>query len=500
MKYICFLLVTVIFSCGGPSTSPSKPNVLFIFIDDLAYDALHYQGNQVVQTPNMDRLAAGGVNFTNAYNMGSWSGAVCTASRSMLISGLSVWRTNEHRKKWQGEVDSVAVGNTWGKLMEKRGYDTYMTGKWHVDLPADQVFQEVRNVRPGMPRDNWNQGEGFSKRHSTYKAGQITYNELMGFGYNRPLSLTDTAWNPTDTANGGFWEGGKHWSEVVKDDALVFAEKASQSDNPYFMYLAFNAAHDPRQSPQEYLDLYPLESIKLPENYQENYYLQNEIGVGYTLRDEALAPFPRTEHAIKVHLQEYYALITHLDIQIGQVMDGFEKKGLLENTLVILTADHGLAMGSHGLMGKQNMHEHSIRVPFILNGRGIPSGVIDNTDVYLQDAMATALDATGEGVPSFVEFHSLLPIANGAQVNLKKDGVYGAYLNKQRMIRKDGFKLILYPTVKESLLYDLSEDPFEKTDISDEPGMETTKKKLFLDLKKLQKQLDDTLELGEYVY
>ena len=168
--------------------------------------------------------------------MGGWQGAVCIASRSMIISGRSIWNAKEINDKWKKKENFELAEHSWGKLMEKKGYKTYMSGKWHVSIDPKKVFQTVRNIKPGMP------GDFFKKEFKK--------------GYNRPINEKDKSWIPYDSLNGGFWEGGKHWSEVLKDDALDFIDDASNSDDPFFMYLAFNAPHDPRQSPKSFLDQY----------------------------------------------------------------------------------------------------------------------------------------------------------------------------------------------------------------------------------------------------
>jgi arylsulfatase A-like enzyme len=489
MKYLfSILLAFSIFSCQ----KEKKPNVVLIFTDDLTYKAIGALGNTQVKTPNIDQLYSEGTSFSHAYNMGSWSGAVCTASRSMLISGMSVWRANGHRQKWIAG-DSTALNTTWPKLMEQAGYETYMTGKWHVDAPADVIFNHSVHIRPGMPKDAVNHPELMKE----YKEGAPRYPKIMPAGYNRPLSLQDTSWSPSDKSRYGFWEGGKHWSEVLKDDAVSYIHEASKKDNPFFMYLAFNAPHDPRQSPQKYLDMYPVDDIIIPANFREDYDFHGEIGVGPGLRDEALAPFPRTELAIKTHLREYYALITHLDEQIGGILAELKVKGLDENTYIFFTADHGLAVGSHGLLGKQNMYDHSIRVPLLVKGPTIPKGQTIDNDVYLQDIMASALEISGQKKPEFIEFNSLLPLAKNETKEGSLNTVYGAYLNLQRMVRKDGYKLIVYPKANTIKLFDLKNDPDEMHDISKAPENQAKVKKLFSALKGLQDQFEDELVLGE---
>ena len=470
---------------GCDSISKNKeekelPNILFLFADDYTYDAIHALGNKVINTPNLDRLVNEGTSFTNAFNMGGWQGAVCIASRSMIISGRSIWNAKQINDKWKKKENFELAEQSWGKLMEKKGYKTYMSGKWHVSIDPKKVFQTVRNIKPGMPRD-------FFKKE--FKKG-----------YNRPINEKDKSWIPYDSLNGGFWEGGKHWSEVLKDDALDFIDDASNSDDPFFMYLAFNAPHDPRQSPKSFLDQYPIENISLPENWLPEYPNKEAIGNPKTLRDEALAPFPRTPYAIKTHIREYYAIITHLDQQIGEILAALKKSGKDKNTYIFFTGDHGLSVGRHGLLGKQNMFDHSIRVPLLMVGPDIPKKHKIDQEVYLQDIMATSLELANIDQPDDIEFNSLLSTAKGtSQEKIYKNGIYGAYIDYQRMIRKDGFKLIVYPKIKKTVLFDLKNDPLEINDLSTNVSYLKKKTDLFTGLLSLQKKFGDPLDLSSLV-
>ena len=488
-----FCLCILPFACKSiDKNTAQKPNIVFIFTDDMTYDAINALGNQNIITPAIDRLVANGTTFTHAYNMGAWSGAVCAASRAMLNSGRTVWDVNAFRKNWIKHKD---LDKTWGKLMQSGGYDTYMTGKWHVDALADSVFQNVVHVRPGMPNDAWDHAsmvENFKHIEGTNSDPA----SLMPIGYNRPLNETDTMWSPSEKRFEGYWKGGKHWSEVLRDDAIAFIDKAEKKDNPFFMYLAFNAPHDPRQSPQKYLDMYPLENISLPKNWLPENPYKDGMGCGPNVRDEALAPFPRTEYATKTHIKEYYALITHLDEQIGALMTRLEATGKMDNTYIIFTSDHGLAVGKHGLIGKQSQYDHSIRAPFIILGPNITKGKRINKDIYIQDAMATALDIAGIKKPDYVFFNSILPLAEGEQENSHYNAIYNGYRDLQRMIRTNGYKLIVYPKIEKVLLFNLEEDPDEMNDLSHEEAYRLKTKSMFKELMVLQRTMNDTLNLN----
>lgn len=465
MKIPCYVALGVLLSGAYVrADNASKPNVVFIISDDQSYETIRALGHTDIDTPNLDRLTASGTTFTHAYNMGSWDGAVCIASRTMLITGRSVWNAKELGTKLHAESDA---GKLWPQRMAYAGYETYFSGKWHVSVSVEKCFQFRTNIRAGMP-------------------------SAAAVGYNRPISGQPDPWSPSDTKFGGFWNGGKHWSEILGDDSVAFLEQSAKSEKPFFMYLAFNAPHDPRQSPKEYVDLYPLDRMKVPENYLPEYPQKDIIGCGSGLRDEKLAPFPRDENAVKVHRQEYYAIITHMDAQIGRILEALEKSGKVDNTWIIFTSDHGLAVGHHGLMGKQNMYDHSVRVPFIVRGPGVKAGVKINAPIYMQSAMATALDLAGADTQD-IEFQSLRPLL--AEQGKGLDAVYGTYLNLQRAVTHEGWKLILYPEAKVAKLYDLSKDPQEIRDLAADSGMTDRKKALFAKLRGLQMDFSDKLDL-----
>lgn len=447
----------------------SKPTILFLFADDMTYEVIKAFGHTNIDTPNLDRLVARGTTFSHAYNMGSWSGAVCVASRTMLITGRSIW---DAETIYAATDEERRAGVLWPQLLQTAGYRTFMTGKWHIQTDAAKCFDVTRHIRPGMPK-------------------------TVPASYNRPPATGHDAWSPTHTNLGGFWEGGRHWSEVTADDAIDFLGEAGKQSDPAFLYIAFNAPHDPRQSPQTYLDRYPVERIVLPEPFLHEYPYANAIGAGHGLRDEQLAPFPRTERAIKVHRREYYALVTHLDHQIGRILDTLEASDRADTTWIFFTADHGLAVGHHGLMGKQNQYDHSIRVPFVVVGPGVPAGVTDPTPIYLQDVMPTTLELAGVERPDHIFFQSLVPRLSRGHTSPAPpyESIYGSYLNLQRSVSHDGWKLVVYPKANVIRLYQLSEDPQETIDLADQPDHIVRMRDLFDRLTTLQQELGDSVDL-----
>jgi choline-sulfatase len=453
----------LVFSTGiAANATPETPNILFIFADDMSYETIGASGMLDIDTPNLDTLVERGASFTHAYNMGAWAGAVCAASRAMLNTGRFVWTAKT------GVKSCIAENHMWSQRMGRAGYQTYITGKWHVPgANAPALFNISENIRPGMAKQTPE-------------------------GYNRPKSPEDyaTGWKPWETKYGGQWEGGEHWAAVTADDAVEFLNEASRADDPFFMYVAFNAAHDPRQSPKEYVDRYPLDRIKLPENFLPQYPYADQI-CGLKLRDEKLMPYPRTEYAVKVNRQEYFALITYMDDQIGRVLDALKKSGKADNTYIVFTADNGLSIGHHGLEGKQNMYDPAVRVPFMIVGPDVKPGMKIDTPIYLQDVMATSLELAG--APSDeVDFKSLLPLLRG-ESDQHYPEIYGAYMNKQRMITKGDWKFIAYPTANVERLFNLKKDPNEMNDLAGNPEYAPKLEQMRAALAVLSKELNDPL-------
>jgi choline-sulfatase len=456
------------------NAAQDKPNILFIFADDLTYESIRAHGMLDIDTPHLDTLVEQGTSFTHAYNMGAYNGAVCIASRAMLNTGRSVWNVHQIDSEplMQKEVEE---GRMWSQLMQQAGYQTFMTGKWHVKADANGIFDVAKDIRDGMPKQTKE-------------------------GYNRPLDEEDykNGWKPWETKYGGFWEGGTHWSEVVADHGIDFLKQTAEEDKPFFMYLAFNAAHDPRQAPKEYVDRYPLDRVKLPENFVAKYEYQDEIGCGKGLRDARLAPFPRTEYSVKINRQEYFALISHMDDQIGRILQALKETGQADNTYIVFTADHGLAVGRHGLIGKQNMYDHSVRVPFMIVGPGVKAGALNNAPIYLQDIMPTALELAGSPKPAYVEFNSLMPLLRGEKEK-SYDVIYGCYMGSQRMITKGDWKLICYPAIGVKRLYNLKADPMEMNDLATNPEYTERINGLYEELVVLSDELVDPLDYNDPV-
>jgi arylsulfatase A-like enzyme len=448
----------------------ARPNFLFLFSDDQTYRALGLLGELEVKTPNLDRLARRGMLFTHCFNQGGYSGAVCIPSRTMLNTGRHVWECRDASKK------DVAEGAAlWGETLGKAGYDTFMAGKWHI--PDSALARSFKTIGPLTG--------GFLP--STKEGAEAYYRPAPG-----------NPWTPDDPKWKGHWLNvdGKvvHSSVRIADAAIAYLNtNVTHSPNPFFMYVAFNAPHDPRQAPREYLDLYPPASLKLPPNFSPKHPFVID---SYTGRDEILAPYPRTPEIVRVHLQEYYALITHLDAQIGRVLDALERTGKARSTIIIFTSDQGLAVGQHGLMGKQNLYEHSVRMPFMLAGPGIPAGKRSDALFDMQSLFATTCEMAGIAIPQSVQFPSIVPLITGRKKYLH-DALYEAFLDRQRAVRTPEWKLIRTPKEHQVQLFKVEADPWETNNLAGNPWYSRTLSKLDSRLRELMIEMKDPMSWEE---
>jgi len=452
-------------------TSGTQPNFLFMIADDLTYRAIQSLFDHQVHTPNLDRLAARGCAFTHCFQQGSWTPAVCIASRMMLVTGLNTFRADQDR-------DFTPL---WGQTLKTAGYHTYIVGKWHLDpTMLQRCFDEMGPIGPGM-----------------YESGPAAY--------HRPQP-GDT-WTPWNENLKGHWLHTKLWIDARKDEirhsCQIYADSAvdylehrvPQLTQPFFMYIGFNSPHDPRQSPKEFVDMFPPDKIDMPPNFLPEFPFDNGFLRG---RDEQLAPFPRTPAAVRLHRSEYYASVAYLDSQIGRILDALDRSGKAANTYVIFTADHGLAVGQHGLMGKQSLFDHSIRMPYIIRGPGVPAGKRVDDMVYQHCTYATTCELAGIPVPPSVEFPSIASLIKGED-KPRYDAVFSRYLNYQRTVRTKDYKLITYPQVNKVQLFDLNKNPWEllSGDLAENKAMAPVRNDLMKRLHGFQEELRDPLVVGK---
>ena len=434
--YGCLALCTLATGLLGPldtvAAEPAgkRPNILFILVDDQSpFDFKFYNPKSPLHTPNIDRLAAEGMVLDRAYHMGSFSGAVCTPSRHMIMTGRTVW----HLPIGPGAKDhcpSDVVTNTLPAVFNRAGYATMRTCKVGNSYDgANKLFTVRRDA---------------SKRGGTDESGSA-------------------------------WHG-----EQVLD--YLNERETSKDTKQFLIYFGFSHPHDTRDGKPELLANYGAvnhtdKNSLPPANPNQpalpaNYLLAHPFHHGHPdLRDEVAVSgvwTNRDERTIRNELGREFACSENIDIQVGRVLAKLKAMGELENTYILYTADHGMAIGRHGLQGKQNLYEHTWRVPFVVKGPGIRPGSRAPGNIYLLDVLATLCDLTGVTPPASNEGLSFKPVLEGKKQSMR-DVLFGAYNGGtkpgMRSVRKGDWKLIQYDvlngSVRETQLFNLAENPDE---------------------------------------
>jgi choline-sulfatase len=419
--------------CGLATAAETKrPNILFILLDDQSpYDLKCYNPQSPLVTPHIDRLVREGMVFDGAYHMGSFSGAVCTPSRHMIMTGRTVWHLPISPEAKQKDLCPPDIAQqTIPAVFNRAGYATMRTCK------QGNSYEDANKL--------------FTVRHDATKRG--------------------------DTA-----ESGSAWHAERVLDYLAQRE-ATKDTKPFLIYYGFSHPHDTRNGTPELLAKYGAvnhsdqsapppahpKQPKLPSNYLP----AHPFNHGHPgLRDEVSVSGVwerRDERTIRNELGREFACSENIDIQIGRVLAKLEAMGELENTIIFYTADHGMAIGRHGLQGKQNLYQHTWRVPFIVKGPGVKPGSRVEGNIYLLDVLATMCDLTGVPAPKTAEGMSFKPVLTGEK-RAVRDVVYGVYNGGtkpgMRSVRKGDWKLIQYDVmngaVREMQLFNLRENPNE---------------------------------------
>lgn len=466
MKHL--LLYVVLLSSASILSRAEPLNVLFLLSDDQRPDTIAALGNPEIKTPHLDKLAQSGVAFTNAYCMGSMSGAVCAPSRAMILTGRSLYRIPlSYAVPWDKSLPTEEQGAvshlTMPEHFRAAGYATFCTGKWHQEAPT--------LVR------------GFTHGGNIFMGGMGSHTEMKLWDHDP----AGKSYGKTDykTVEG-------FSSSLFADATIDFLENRPRN-KPFFAYVPFTAPHDPRTPPKEYRDLYDASKLSLPENYLTHHPFDNgELRV----RDEALAPWPRTPEIVREHLADYYGMITQMDAQIGRILFALETTGAAKNTLIVFASDHGLAIGSHGLMGKQNLYEHSMKAPLIVSGPGLPENEKRDAMLYLHDLFPTLCELANLDIPETVEGKSLAPVLKDASAPSQRKRIFTAYRDRQRAVRTDRWKLIRYPKINRSQLFDLQNDPHELTDLSANPEYAERLESMMAILQSEQSAANDTAALS----
>jgi arylsulfatase A-like enzyme len=438
-----------------------RPNIVLTIADDQRFDMLGAASRWGVQTPALDRLAERGTWFTQAHHFGSTHGAVCAPSRAMLHTGWTLHHIPDAiRANWgdwrpQPTRTDPEAAPLLGELLRQAGYDTYGVGKWH-------------NGRRAFARS-------FAGGANIFFGGMSSHFAVPVFDFDPTGEYPQAAERI----------GPQHSTELFTSAAVDFLRQRRPGDPPFFLYVAYTAPHDPRETLPEWHARYRPEAMHLPPNFLPEHPFDNgELRV----RDEELAAHPRTPDEIRRHLADYCAMTAHLDDGLGRIHAALDEAGLRDDTVVVHTADHGLAVGQHGLMGKQNLYDHSVRVPLLAAGPGFEPGRRDDRLCYQHALFPTLLQSAGAPVPESCEFVSL-------HEPPRRTSVFSQYRETQRMVRDERYKLIEYRVgaAHRTQLFDLRDDPWETEDLATKVALRGQRERLRAELRRWQEATDDPL-------
>jgi arylsulfatase A-like enzyme len=376
------------------------------------------------------------------------------------MSGRSVFRVHKELIAKQNDPNREYV--TFPEQLRKQGYLTFATGKWHNGpVLFNRSFADGGNIFFGGMDDH-------------LKTKVNDYDPSGAY----PKEKIRTA--------------SKFSSETFADTAIGFL-KGRDTSKPYVLYVPFTSPHDPRMAPAKFAAMYSPEKVRLPKNFMPDHPFDNG---DLRLRDEELAPHPRTEAEIRKHIAAYYAMISEVDAQIGRILDAVDASPDAANTYVIWAADNGLAVGQHGLLGKQNLYDHSWRVPMVITGPGVPKGKRAHTLCHIMDLCPTIAEFAGVAMPKDIDARSLRPALQN-QSAVIRDSVIGTYREFMRGIRTDRWKLILYNVNgrRTTQLFDLRSDPNELTNLAEKPEHGARITEMKASLQRQMKEAGDPTDL-----
>ncbi len=425
-------------------TQNARPNFVVLFADDHRYESIGIHGNTEVATPNLDALGRRGVVFDGAHCQGGMQGAICVPSRATLMTGRNIFASSaEPTGRRSPATYAIPDGMpTFPELLRAAGYRTHAVGKWHNDAAAF--------------------ARSFDGGDQLMFGGMSDHDAVPVRAFDASGAYPDDA---IETAEG-------FSTDLFADAAIRFIE-GQDGDRPFLLYVAFTAPHDPRTPPEAWR-VDPA-TVSLPPNMLPVHPFDNG---DMDNRDENLADWPREPEAIRQHIADYYGMVAHLDDRIGDIVAALEAQGLADDTVVVYSADHGIGLGQHGLLGKQSRYEHSTHVPLLVAGPGIDAGRRVSDLVWHGDTTATLLELAGLDPAVAADGRSLAPALRGEPLPAWRETFAGAYAFTHRSIQDRRWKLIVntinpdYPELRGTRgadavqLFDLEADPWERVNLA----------------------------------
>ncbi|MFP6584565.1 MAG: sulfatase [Candidatus Hydrogenedentota bacterium] len=434
--HLTFLIMTSFVISNGvlAQSNSSPPNIIVLVSDDQRWDAMGAAGNTIIQTPNMDKLAAGGVRFRNAFCTTS----ICCASRASLLTGM--YASTHGIEDFATPLPDALFAKSYPALLREAGYHTGFVGKWGVGNK--------------LPKEQFDFFKGFGGQ------GKF-FNEVDG-----------------ETV---------HMTSLIGGDAVEYLSTRSD-DQPFCLSVSFKAPHVQDQDPKQFLpdpvfdDLYVDDTMPVAETANEKFYeSQPELVRNTEARVRWKKRFSNPEHH-QTSVKNYYRLVTGIDTAIGRMLDELDRKGLSDNTVILFLSDHGFFLGERGLAGKWYMYEESIRIPFILYDPRVASKdrqPMSDATVLTIDLAPTITALAGIDAPAEMQGRNLRPLLNAEPDSWRDTWFYEHHFAREREnfipasegIRTRDWKYIRWvdadPVLEE--LYHVSKDPLEKHNLADDP-------------------------------
>ncbi|MGI9467695.1 MAG: sulfatase-like hydrolase/transferase [Rubripirellula sp.] len=462
-------------STSQPTASKQRPNILILMTDDMSRRCVTATGGSQAITPNIDALARRGTVMQNTVHQGGFSGAICTCSRAMILTGRPLWSVTPNQLSYAGPANLNTADKLFPEQFREEGWQTFGTGKWHNGNAALlRSFDHAEAITGGMLP--FNQRDRGGAKDNAIEMGMM---------------------NPTCQRIATSGKVEKHqttgWStDVFYDAAENFLDSTWDQKKPFMMYVSTNAPHDPRHVPDDVLSRF--KQVYEPPNYQSVHSFDNG---DMLVRDEMVYKPPHSPETVRRERAIYLAMCAQIDDRIGQLLTKLDEMGQLQNTIVLFTADHGLSVGEHGLMGKQNLYDGSWRVPMIVAGPGVPAGKSREGFAYLHGIYPTLAKLAGLQAPAYTQpfgFHDVIQGKATGQPQL-----FGAYMpnvkvpNGVRAVRQGKHKLLYYTHSGRRQLFDLEKDAWENNDLIGDPKHQKTAQQLMAALEKWMEASGDPL-------
>lgn len=443
------LVVGVVLLLGPAGVRAEPWNVLFVVADDLTSTALSCYGNEICQTPNIDRLAARGTRFTRAYCQGTY----CGPSRASFLSGYYPHATGV--LGYTSPRPAIGDRETWPEVFRNQGFYTARVSKvFHMGVPGGI---EAGSDGADDPRA-WT--ERFNSPGPEWKAPGVGETLEGNPDGSRPVVGGNT-----------FVVVEAEGDDLVHSDGRTAATASDllrqHADRPFFLAVGFVRPHVPFVAPAEYFDPFrPFSSLPLPPKVPGDWDDIPKAGINYkTSRNMQM-----DERRQKKAVAGYYAAVRYMDAQLGKVLDALEATGQADRTVVIFTSDHGYHLGEHDFWAKVSLRDESAQVPLIVSVPGLPPAVC-HSFVELLDLFPTTLSLCGLPVPERLQGRDIAPLLSDPALEVRSTAFCVAPMRKGFLLRDDRWAFIQYgeDAARGTELFDMHRDPRQNTNLAAAP-------------------------------